>query len=84
VREYFVFDPEAKLRSPLRAFRLRGAESVEEMVAGNCVLIHCDLLCGAAFVGGIFFEVEDAARKFARRLVFEGVACAPDLFIADA
>lgn len=37
VREYFVFDPDAKLRAPLRAFRLHGAELVEEMVTGNRV-----------------------------------------------
>jgi Uma2 family endonuclease len=38
VREYFVFDPEAKLRAPLRAFRLRGAELVEERVVGQRVM----------------------------------------------
>jgi hypothetical protein len=37
-REYFVFDPEAKLRAPLRAFRLRSAELSEEMVTGNRAL----------------------------------------------
>ncbi len=35
VREYFVFDPEYKLQPPLRAFRLHGADLVEEMVLGN-------------------------------------------------
>ncbi len=34
VREYFVFDPEAALRAPLRVFRLHGTELVEEMVTG--------------------------------------------------
>jgi Uma2 family endonuclease len=38
VREYFVFDPEAKLRAPLRAFRLHGPELVEEMVVGQRVM----------------------------------------------
>lgn len=37
VREYFVYDPEAKLRAPLRAFRLHGGDLVEEMVVGNRV-----------------------------------------------
>ena len=37
VREYFVFDPEARLRAPLRAFRLRGDELVEEIVTGDQV-----------------------------------------------
>ena len=40
VREYFVFDPEARLRAPLRAFRLRGNELVEEMVTGQRVHSH--------------------------------------------
>ncbi len=40
VREYFVFDPEARLRAPLRAFRRRGEELVEEMVTGQRVLSH--------------------------------------------
>jgi hypothetical protein len=38
VREYFVFDPEARLRAPRRAFRLHGAEFVEEVVASQRVL----------------------------------------------
>ena len=38
VREYFVFDPEYKLKPPLRAFRLRGQELVEEVVTGNRVV----------------------------------------------
>ncbi len=38
VREYFVFDPEARLRAPLRAFRLHGTDFVEEIVTGNRVL----------------------------------------------
>jgi Uma2 family endonuclease len=40
VREYFVFDPEARLRAPLRAFRLYGTELVEEMVVGHRVSSH--------------------------------------------
>jgi Uma2 family endonuclease len=40
VREYFVFDPEAKLRAPLRAFRLHGTELVEEMVVGQRVMSY--------------------------------------------
>ena len=32
VQEYYVFDPEYKLKPPLRAFRLRGKELIEEMV----------------------------------------------------
>ena len=40
VREYFVFDPEYKLKPPLRAFRLRGQELVEEIVTGNRVISH--------------------------------------------
>ena len=40
VREYFVFDPDARLRAPLRAFRWRGEELVEEMVTGQRVLSH--------------------------------------------
>ena len=35
VREYFVFDPEARLHAPLRVFRLHGAEFVEEIVVDN-------------------------------------------------
>jgi Uma2 family endonuclease len=38
VREYFVFNPEARLRAPLRVFRLHGTAFVEEMVTGNRVL----------------------------------------------
>jgi Uma2 family endonuclease len=38
VREYLVFDPDAKLRAPLRVFRLHGTAYVEEMVIGNRVL----------------------------------------------
>ncbi|HEX4946646.1 MAG TPA: Uma2 family endonuclease [Blastocatellia bacterium] len=38
VREYFVYDPEAKLRAPLRAFRLQGAKLIEEMVTSNRVM----------------------------------------------
>jgi hypothetical protein len=38
VREYFVFDPEAKLRALLRAFRLHGTELIEEMVVGQRVM----------------------------------------------
>jgi hypothetical protein len=37
VKEYFIFDPEYKLKPPLRAYRLRGQELVEEMVVGNRV-----------------------------------------------
>lgn len=37
VREYFIFDPEYKLKPPLRAFRLRGQELMEEVVVGNRV-----------------------------------------------
>jgi Uma2 family endonuclease len=37
VREYFVFNPEARLRAPLRVFRLRGTNLVEEMVTGQRV-----------------------------------------------
>jgi hypothetical protein len=40
VREYFVFDPEDKLRPPLRAFRLRGEELVEAVVLKNRVVSH--------------------------------------------
>lgn len=40
VREYFVFDPEYKLRPPLRAFRLRGEELVEEVVSQHRVISH--------------------------------------------
>jgi hypothetical protein len=35
VPEYFIFDPEYKLKPPLRAFRLRGKAYVEEAVTGN-------------------------------------------------
>src|SRR5438552_2196049 len=35
VAEYFIFDPEYKLKPPLRAFRLRGKEFVEEAVTGS-------------------------------------------------
>ncbi len=38
MREYFVFDPEYKLQPPLRAFRLHGANLMEEIVLGNRVL----------------------------------------------
>lgn len=38
VAEYFIFDPEYKLKPPLRAFRLRGKEFIEEAVTGNRVL----------------------------------------------
>ncbi len=37
VQEYFIFDPEYKLTPPLRAFRLRGRELIEEVVTGNRV-----------------------------------------------
>ncbi len=40
VREYFVFDPEYKLQPPLRAFRLRGQELIEEIVRQNRVSSH--------------------------------------------
>jgi Uma2 family endonuclease len=40
VREYFVFDPEYKLKPPLRAFRLRRANLVEELVRHNRVVSH--------------------------------------------
>jgi Uma2 family endonuclease len=40
VREYFVFDPDAKLRAPLRAFRLHGGQLVEEMVTGDRASSH--------------------------------------------
>jgi Uma2 family endonuclease len=40
VREYFVFDPEYKLQPPLRAFRLRGQELIEEIVSQNRVISH--------------------------------------------
>jgi Uma2 family endonuclease len=33
VQEYFIFDPEYKLKPPLRAFRLRGADYIEEVVS---------------------------------------------------
>ncbi len=35
VREYFIFDPEYKLKPPLRAYRLRGGQYVEEAVIGG-------------------------------------------------
>src|SRR5581483_5969668 len=35
--EYFIFDPEYKLKPPLRAFRLPGKELIEEAVTGNRV-----------------------------------------------
>ena len=38
VEEYFIFDPEYKLTPPLRAFRLRGKELVEEIVSQNRVV----------------------------------------------
>ncbi|MGH9801060.1 MAG: Uma2 family endonuclease, partial [Blastocatellia bacterium] len=37
VAEYFIFDPEYKLKPALRAFRLRGKELIEEVVIGNRV-----------------------------------------------
>jgi Uma2 family endonuclease len=40
VREYFVFDPEYKLKPPLRAFRLRRAELGEELVRQHRVVSH--------------------------------------------
>jgi Uma2 family endonuclease len=40
VREYFIFDPEYKLKPPLRAFRLHGQQLLEEMVTGNRVMSH--------------------------------------------
>jgi Uma2 family endonuclease len=40
VREYFVFDPDAKLRAPLRVFRLTGGQLVEEMVTGDRAWSH--------------------------------------------
>ena len=40
VREYFIFDPEYKLKPPLRAYRLRGGQFVEEAVIGGRVLSH--------------------------------------------
>jgi Uma2 family endonuclease len=40
VREYFVFDPEYKLQPPLRAFRLRGQELIEEIISQNRVISH--------------------------------------------
>ena len=40
VREYFVFDPDAKLRAPLRVFRLHRTDLVEEMVTGNRIISH--------------------------------------------
>jgi len=38
VNEYFIFDPEYKLKPPLRAYRLRGKEYVEEAVTGGRVI----------------------------------------------
>lgn len=38
VQEYYVFNPDAKLRAPLRAFRLRQGTYVEEMVTSHRVL----------------------------------------------
>jgi Uma2 family endonuclease len=38
VAEYFIFDPEHKLKPPLRAFRLCGKEYVEEAVTDNRVM----------------------------------------------
>jgi Uma2 family endonuclease len=35
VREYFIFDPEYKLKPPLRAFRLHRRQLVEEVVTGQ-------------------------------------------------
>ncbi len=40
VREYFIFDPEYKLKPPLRAFRLHGQQLLEEVVTGNRVMSH--------------------------------------------
>lgn len=40
VNEYFIFDPEYKLKPPLRAYRLRGREYVEEAVTGGRVMSH--------------------------------------------
>lgn len=40
MREDFVFDPEDKLRPPLRAFRRRGEEWVEAVVGQNRVVSH--------------------------------------------
>jgi len=37
VPEYFIFDPDYKRKPPLRAFRLRGKEYVEEAVTGGRV-----------------------------------------------
>jgi len=38
VKEYFIFDPEYKLRPPLRAYRLIGNQLIEEPVIGNRVM----------------------------------------------
>ena len=38
VNEYFIFDPDYKLKPPLRAYRLRGKEYVEEAVTGGRVM----------------------------------------------
>ena len=38
VQEYFIFDPEYKLKPPLRAYRLRGGQYVEEAVTGGRVM----------------------------------------------
>lgn len=35
VHEYFVYDPEVRLRAPLRVFRLHGSEFIEEMVVNQ-------------------------------------------------
>ena len=40
VKEYFIFDPEFKLSPPLRAFRLHGANFVEEIIRENRVMSH--------------------------------------------
>ena len=38
VREYFIFDPEYKLKPPLRAYRLHGGQYIEEAVTSGRVL----------------------------------------------
>jgi Uma2 family endonuclease len=40
VREYFIFDPEYKLKPPLRAYRLHGGQYVEEAVTGGRAMSH--------------------------------------------
>jgi hypothetical protein len=40
VREYFIFDPQYKLKPPLRAYRLRGGQYVEEAVTGGRTMSH--------------------------------------------